>query len=147
MAKTGKRPGQPVPENEAHNAGAVENNAPNGPMQQTLVDLAEDLGRLLGTAEQKATMWMGDRQEIATRLTEIRDTCNSYLQELTGGGAALADALQRGRRAETPAADTKTEPDWSPGSPSAEDTAGGAGSSRKRSKVTAEVGKPGSRKR
>ena len=141
MEKTGNRPGAPVPENDSHNARAGEGHAPNGPMQQTLVDLAEDLGRLLGTAEQKATMWLGDRQEIATRLTEIRDKCNSYLQELAGGGAALADAVQRGRRAETPAAATETEPDWAPGSPSAEDSAGGAASSGERSKMTAEVGK------
>ena len=97
---------------------AVENEGSNAGLEKKLVDLAENLGRLVGTAEHKATTLLGGREEIARQLTQIRDTCNSYLQELSSGGAAFADAIRRGRRetkppsaseAETAApADTKT---------------------------------------
>ena len=76
-------------------------------MGDQLVDFAEDLGRLLGTAQQKATAWLGQRQEIAKQLTQIRDTANSYLQELTGAGVKLAAAVQRGRRGRPPGSKNK----------------------------------------
>ena len=81
-------------------------------VEDKLLDLAEDLGRLLGTAENRVTGWLGDRQAIATQLTRIRDTANTYLRELTAGGAALAAAVERGRRAgpTAPSADDKAEP-------------------------------------
>ena len=90
-------------------------------LEEKLMNLAENLGRLVGSAEHKATTLLGGREEIARQLTEIRDTCNSYLKELTSGGAAFADAVRRGRRetkppsargAETPAsAETDTPAD------------------------------------
>src|SRR5262245_8884427 len=57
---------------------------------------AEDLGRLLGTARAKADSWLGQRQEIQKRLTEIRDTASGLLQQLSTGGTALAAAVRRG---------------------------------------------------
>ena len=97
---------------------AVDNEAPNAGIEKKLMDLAENLGRLVGTAEHKATTLLGGREEIARQLTAIRDTCNSYLLELSSGGAAFADAVRRGRREAKPApasegdtavpADTKT---------------------------------------
>ena len=111
MTNTGGAPGPAPVENEGRNAG----------LEKKLLDLAENLGRLVGTAEHKATTLLGGREEIARQLTQIRDTCNSYLQELSSGGAAFADAVRRGRRetkppsaseAETPApADKKIPPD------------------------------------
>ena len=102
---------------------AVEKEGPNAGLEKKLMDLAENLGRLVGTAEHKATTLLGGREEIVRQLTQIRDTCNSYLQELTSGGAAFADAVRRGRRetkpssaseAETPdPVDTKTPTDRS----------------------------------
>ena len=89
---------------------AAENQGPGGGFDKKLMDLAENLGRLVGTAEHKATTLLGGREEIARQLTQIRDTCNSYLQELSSGGAAFADAVRRGRR-ETqppPASETAT---------------------------------------
>ena len=44
------------------------------------------------------TTWVGERQEIATQLVQIRDTANAYLREITAGGATLAAAIERGRR-------------------------------------------------
>jgi hypothetical protein len=75
----------------------VGNQGPDAGLEKKLMDLAENLGRLVGTAELKATTLLGGREEIARQLTQIRDTCNSYLHELTSGGAALAEAVKRGR--------------------------------------------------
>jgi hypothetical protein len=84
---------------------------PNTGLENKLMDLAESLGRLLGTAEQRATTLLGGREEIARQLTQIRDTCNSYLQELTSGGAAFADAVRRGRgETKPPSASTAETP-------------------------------------
>jgi hypothetical protein len=83
---------------------ASENDQSSARFEKKLMDLAESLGRLVGTAEHKATTLLGGREEIARQLTQIRDTCNSYLQELSSGGAAFADALRRGR------AETKPRP-------------------------------------
>jgi hypothetical protein len=43
---------------------------------------AEDLGRLLGTARAKADNWLGQRQQIAKHLTDIRDTATHLLSQL-----------------------------------------------------------------
>ena len=83
---------------------AIENEARDAGLEKKLMDLAENLGRLVGTAEHKATTLLGGREELARQLTQIRDTCNSYLQELTSGGAAFADAVRRGRRETKPPA-------------------------------------------
>lgn len=66
---------------------------------QHLADFAEDLGRLLGTAERKATEWLGQRQTIAERLTQVRDKANQLLQDLQAGATTLAAAVRtrRGR--------------------------------------------------
>ena len=86
--------------------------APSGPesgagaTRSAVVEFAEDLGRLLGTAQQKAENWMGQRQAIAGQLAEIRDTASQYLQQLTGGGAAKAATVRRGRRRGRPPGST-----------------------------------------
>ena len=100
---------------------AVESEGSYAGLEKKLMDLAENLGRLVGTAEHKATTLLGGREEIARQLTQIRDTCNAYLQELTSGGAAFADAVRRGRRETKPPsasegetagpAETKTPPE------------------------------------
>jgi hypothetical protein len=43
---------------------------------------AEDLGRLLGTAQSKAQNWLGQRQEIVKHLTAVRDTASKLLADL-----------------------------------------------------------------
>ena len=53
-------------------------------------DFAEDLGRLLGTAQAKAQGWLGQRQNVAKQLEQIRDTATSLLTQ-------LGDATIRGR--------------------------------------------------
>lgn len=48
---------------------------------------AEDLGRLLGTAQAKAQGWIGQRHTIAKQLQQIRDTAAGLLSELTNTAA------------------------------------------------------------
>jgi hypothetical protein len=56
--------------------------------RKTIGNFAEDLGRLLGTAESKARGWLGQRHEIAKNLEQIRDTAAKLLTEL---GHRVAD--------------------------------------------------------
>jgi hypothetical protein len=56
---------------------------------------AEDLGRLLGTAQVKAQDWLGQRKAIAEQLTQIRDAATRYLQQLAG---AEEPAVRRDRK-------------------------------------------------
>lgn len=50
--------------------------------ESKLEDFAEDLGRLLGHAQNKAESWLGQRKEIAAHLTELRDAANRLLGQL-----------------------------------------------------------------
>jgi hypothetical protein len=65
---------------------------------KTMVDFAEDLGRLLGTAQAKASNWMNQRKNVIDELTQLRDTANQLLRDLTGGTAPTAATRSRGRR-------------------------------------------------
>ena len=107
MARRGRKNERTAVENDRTHPRDSGNEGRGGRTEDKLVDFAEDLGRLLGTAQQKATAWLGQRQEIANQLTQIRDTANSYLQELSGAGAKLAAAVQRGRRGRPPGAKNK----------------------------------------
>ena len=63
-----------------------------------LVDFAADLGRFLGTVQNRATGWLEQRKTIAEQLTQIRDTANDYLRQLTGTDSGAPKA-RRGRPA------------------------------------------------
>ena len=64
--------------------------------EHKIEEFAEDIGRLLGTAQAKAEGWLGQRQQIAKTLTGIRDTASDLLRQLAGGGARMAAAVRRG---------------------------------------------------
>jgi hypothetical protein len=68
--------------------------ARRGPRPRSIEGFAEDLGRLLGTAQAKAQGWLGQRQTIAKQLQQIRTTATSLLAELGGERAG-----RRGRAA------------------------------------------------
>jgi hypothetical protein len=82
-----------------------------------LVDFAADLGRFLGTVQNRAAGWLDQRKKIADQLTQIRDTANDYLRQLTGsesGGAVRrgrpagqASAAGRGRKKRTMSAEAR----------------------------------------
>jgi hypothetical protein len=63
-----------------------------------LVDFAEDLGRILGTAQAKASNWLNQRRQIINELTKVRDTANRLLANLGGGEASVAAAPRGARR-------------------------------------------------
>lgn len=65
---------------------------------KSVVDFAEDLGQLLGTAQAKASTWLTQRQDVIDELTQLRDTANQLLHDLTGGVAKGREALTRGPR-------------------------------------------------
>jgi hypothetical protein len=91
--------------------------ARTGRTEEKLLDFAEDLGRLLGTAQAKADGWLNQRTTIAEQLAQIRDTANQYLQQLTGGGAATTGgAVPGGRKGRPPGSTNKRAPGRPPGS-------------------------------
>src|SRR5262245_59894050 len=72
------------------------------PADSKLEDFAEELGRLLGTAEAKAKGWLSQREQIAKTLAGIRDTANSLLNQLGERATGVARVVQRGRRGRPP---------------------------------------------
>ena len=62
-----------------------------------LEGFAEDLGRLLGAARAKAEGWLGQRQNVAKQLEQIRDTAAGLLNQVTG-----APERRRPGRSRTP---------------------------------------------
>ena len=64
--------------------------------ENRLEDFAEDLGRLLGHAQNKAASWLEQRKAIAERLTNVRDTAASLLAQI-----GLTEPA-RARRAQQP---------------------------------------------
>ncbi|MGE0450103.1 MAG: hypothetical protein AB7Q29_11040 [Vicinamibacterales bacterium] len=67
----------------------------------TLEAFADDLGDLLGRAQNKADTWLGQRKAIAERLVQVRDTATRLLAQL---GIADTPRPRPGRPAR-PAAD------------------------------------------
>jgi hypothetical protein len=68
----------------------------------TLETFAEDLGKILGTAENKARSWLDQRKSIAQQLTAVRDKADELLRELTGGAAKMASAVSQARLGRPP---------------------------------------------
>ena len=69
-----------------------------GQGSRSMVDFAEDLGNLLGTAQAKASNWLTQRGNVIDELTQLRDTANQLLQDLTAGVTTGRQAVARGRR-------------------------------------------------
>ena len=59
-------------------------------------EFAEDLGRLLGSAQAKAEDWLGQRKAILEHLTGLRDTANGLIARL--GGGSSSEPAARGRK-------------------------------------------------
>src|SRR4051794_17693942 len=58
-------------------------------------DFAEDLGRLLGSAERKAAEWLDQRQTVANQLTAIRDKATALLSQLRRGSSEAPERRKR----------------------------------------------------
>lgn len=61
--------------------------------EAAIEEFAEDLGRILGTARNRADKWLEQRQTIAKNLEQIRDTAATLLNQL----GHQAQAITRGR--------------------------------------------------
>ena len=74
-----------------------------------LGDFAEDLGRILGSAEHKARGWLDQRKSIAQQLTRVRDSADQLLRQLSGSAGDIAAAVSRAtRRGRPPGGAAKT---------------------------------------
>lgn len=65
-----------------------------GQVERKMVDFAEDLGRILGTAQARASAWLEQRQDIIKQLTQVRDTATHLLTQFAAGAVA---GTRRGR--------------------------------------------------
>jgi len=63
-----------------------------------LESFAEDLGRMLGTAENKARGWLDQRKAIVAQLSQLRAKTDSLLRELTEGGANVVAVVRLAKR-------------------------------------------------
>lgn len=81
-----------VPDEDGPQRKLDENEGPD------LADFAADLGEFLGKVQNRATSWLEQRRAIADQLTQIRNTANKYLQQLTGGGTSEGAPASQGRR-------------------------------------------------
>jgi hypothetical protein len=59
-----------------------------------MMSFAEDLGKILGTAQQKASTWLSDRQEITKQLRQVRDAAERLLQDIAGEGTTMVAAVE-----------------------------------------------------
>jgi len=76
-----------------------------------LEEFAEDLGKVLGQAQNKAESWLGQRKAIAANLIGLRDTATRLLAQL---GVSDGPSPTRGQARKTSAAPT---PKRGPGRP------------------------------
>jgi hypothetical protein len=51
-------------------------------IESKVEEFAEDLGRILGTAQAKASAWLNQRKSVAEQLTTIRNTADQMLRQL-----------------------------------------------------------------
>ena len=65
--------------------------------RDSVEQFAEEIGRLLGTAERTVEEWLEQRQAVTQRLTAIRDTANQLLSRLASESGAAADTPSSGR--------------------------------------------------
>jgi hypothetical protein len=74
---------------------------------------AEDLGRLLGSAQNKAESWLSQRSDIAKHLENVRDTAVTLLNQLGVPGGAPR-GRSSGRKVKRGARRTKRKRTMSP---------------------------------
>jgi hypothetical protein len=82
--------------------GGGETGVGNG---KSIEGFAEDLGRILGHARNKADGWLNQRTAIVKQLTQLRDEASKLLTDLGHGAQAI---VRRGRPAGDKHASTAT---------------------------------------
>ena len=87
-------------------------------MADTAIEsFAQDLGKMLGTAQKKAEGWLGQRQAIVKSLTELRDTATKLLTDL--GHEAERVVLRGGKPGRKPGRPAGSKNKRGPGRPKA----------------------------
>jgi hypothetical protein len=66
--------------------------------EQQIETFAEDLGKLLGHAQNKAEGWLGQRKQIVTHLETIRETATNLLNQLGHISSNAAGTTKRAYR-------------------------------------------------
>ena len=67
--------------------------------RDALGDFAEEVGRLLGTTERKASEWLRQRTVVASKLAAVRDQAQALLSKLNAGDVLLPGKSPRARAA------------------------------------------------
>jgi hypothetical protein len=75
---------QDNPQLGASDAGTTASDAPVSAIEQNLMNISEELGRWLGTAERKTTDFLA-QQNIKEQLVKIRDTAVKLLAQVEKG--------------------------------------------------------------
>ena len=75
---------QNKPQLEAPDSGTTAGGAPVSTIEKNLMNIAEELGTWLGTAERKATDFLA-QQKIKDHLVKIRDTAARLLAQVEKG--------------------------------------------------------------
>jgi ABC-type transporter Mla subunit MlaD len=70
-------------------------------------DFAEDLGRVIGTAQKKAESWLAQRKQITDTLVSIRDEATRLLNQL---GHEVEQVRQHARRGRPPGKSASENP-------------------------------------
>ena len=86
------------------NAGAttteVSDTTTSNPMEQRMLALAEQLGRIAGTVQAKAAAWMNP-DALKQELTRVRDDATELLQQLAADAPAAATNTPPARKSAT----------------------------------------------
>lgn len=92
--------------------------------RDALGDFAEDVGRLLGTTERKASEWLSQRTIVARKLAAVRDRAQALLSKLNAGdvpsrksprpGAAKKRTKGKGRTSSAAQRNEKAAPEKAP---------------------------------
>ena len=80
--------------------------------EEQLKNFAEDLGTLLGHAQNKADSWLGQRKAIAKQLVGVRDTASRLLAQL-----GIDDTPPPARRGRKPGSKNRVKATAGPGRP------------------------------
>jgi len=79
-------------------AKRVKGGVSEGKSTEVIGGFAEDMGRLLGQARNKAEGWLGQKQSIVKQLVQLRDEASKLLSDL-GHNVAETAFPRRGRPA------------------------------------------------
>jgi ElaB/YqjD/DUF883 family membrane-anchored ribosome-binding protein len=64
-------------------------------VEHKIEDFAEDLGKMLGQARNKAEGWLGQREQIVKNLTQLRDEATQLLSQLGHDASEAARTIRR----------------------------------------------------